>query len=114
MGQSGNTVQQFMQAVNQENWSEAEALLTPDFKFVGVMGSRDGASVYIQDLSRMNLKYKQHRIFENGDDVAVLCDYLMEDNSIFGCSWYQLKDGKIHLLRVVFDPRPLLEGKAGN
>lgn len=108
---SSNIVQQFMDALNKENWAAAETLLTPDFKFAGVMGSRDGASTYMEDMRRMKIKYKTHKVFENGDDVAVLCDYEMSGQSIFGCSWYQLKGDKINLLRVVFDPRPLLEKK---
>ncbi|NML20989.1 nuclear transport factor 2 family protein [Pseudoflavitalea sp. G-6-1-2] len=111
MAASLNIVQQFMNALNNEDWAKAEALLTPDFKFAGVMGSREGASNYMEDMSRMKIKYNIHQVFENGNDVAVLCDYDMNGQSIFGCSWYQLRGDKINLLRVVFDPRPLLDKK---
>lgn len=30
---------------------------------------------------------------------------------LFTCGWYQVKDGKIRLLKVVFDPRPVLDAK---
>ncbi|NML36618.1 nuclear transport factor 2 family protein [Chitinophaga sp. G-6-1-13] len=108
MTQAGKTVEQFITALNKEEMTVAGTLLTPDFKFVGVLGSRDGADVYMEDMGRMKMKYTVHKIFENGDDVCVLCDYMMGDKTVFGCSWYQLKNGKINSLRVVFDPRPLL------
>ncbi len=108
MAHSGKTVEQFLTALNNEDMAAARALLTADFKFVGVLGSRDGADVYIDDMGRMKMKYTIHKIFEDGDDVCVLCDYIMGDKTVFGCSWYQLKDGKLSSLRVVFDPRPFL------
>ncbi|MBC9931212.1 nuclear transport factor 2 family protein [Chitinophaga qingshengii] len=108
MAQSGKTVEQFLTALNNEDMTAARALLADDFKFVGVLGSRDGADVYIADMGRMKMKYTIHKVFEEDDDVCVLCDYIMGDKTVFGCSWYQLKEGKISSLRVVFDPRPLL------
>lgn len=108
MAHSGKTVEQFLTALNNEDMAAARALLNADFKFVGVLGSRDGADVYIDDMGRMKMKYTIHKVFEDGDDVCVLCDYIMGDKTVFGCSWYQLKDGKLSSLRVVFDPRPFL------
>jgi hypothetical protein len=29
--------------------------------------------------------------------------------TLFGCGWYHVEQGKISSLRVVFDPRPLVE-----
>ncbi|WP_343744429.1 nuclear transport factor 2 family protein [Chitinophaga sp.] len=108
MAQAGKTVKQFITSLNEEDMATARTLLAPDFKFVGVLGSRDGADVYMEDMGRMKMKYTVHKIFEDGDDVCVLCDYIMGDKTVFGCSWYQLKNEKISSLRVVFDPRPLL------
>ncbi|QJB41378.1 nuclear transport factor 2 family protein [Chitinophaga oryzae] len=108
MTHAGKTVTQFLTALNNEDMAAARALLTSDFKFVGVLGSRDGADVYIEDMGRMKMKYTVHKIFEEGDDVCVLCDYIMGNKTVFGCSWYQLREGKLSSLRVVFDPRPLL------
>lgn len=108
MTHAGKTAAQFLTALNNEDMAAARALLTSDFKFVGVLGSRDGADVYIEDMGRMKMKYTVHKIFEDGDDACVLCDYIMGDKTVFGCSWYQLKEGKLSSLRVVFDPRPLL------
>jgi hypothetical protein len=43
------------------------------------------------------------------NDVCLLYDIDMSGTKIFTCGWYQIKDSKIKLLKVVFDPRPLLE-----
>ncbi|RBL93060.1 nuclear transport factor 2 family protein [Chitinophaga flava] len=108
MTSAGTTVEQFITALNQEDMTTAGALLAPDFKFVGVLGTRDGAAVYMEDMGRMKIKYNIHKLFEDGNDVCVICDYIMGGVTVFGTSWYQLTDGRISSLRAVFDPRPLL------
>jgi hypothetical protein len=54
------------------------------------------------------LKYHINKPFENENDVCLLYDLDMQGKTIFGCGWYHVEDGKIHSLKVVFDPRPLL------
>jgi hypothetical protein len=62
----------------------------------------------------------RHDIFGNfrkrgwkplGPDVCLLYDLTMSGKTIFGCGWYEVRQGKVVHLRVVFDPRPFLEGK---
>ena len=77
--------------------------------FDGVLGHRDGADTYIKDVKKMKFKYKTKKTFEDGNDVCLLYDIDMSGTKIFTCGWYQIKDSKIKLLKVVFDPRPLLE-----
>lgn len=108
MRHAGKTVEQFITALNNEDMTTAGTLLSPGFKFVGVLGTREGADIYMEDMERMKIKYTIHKIFEDGEDVCVLCDYIMAGVTVFGCSWYQLENGKISALRAVFDPRPLL------
>jgi len=36
----------------------------------------------------------------------------MSGATLFTCGWYQVEDGKIRSLKVVFDPRPVLDTKA--
>jgi ketosteroid isomerase-like protein len=98
-------------ALNEEDFDAARNCITEDFSFVGVMGSRKGANSYIEDMKKIKIKYKIHKVLAEGGDVSVLCDYTMDGKTIFGCSWYELRDGQLSSLRSIFDPRPLLEKK---
>jgi ketosteroid isomerase-like protein len=98
-------------ALNEEDFDSARSCITEDFTFVGVMGTRKGADSYIEDMKKIKIKYKIHKVLAEGGDVCVLCDYTMDGKTIFGCSWYELRDGQLSSLRSIFDPRPLLEKK---
>ena len=80
-------------------------------KFEGVLGTRDGAEVYITDMRRMKFKYDIKKAFVDEDDVCILYDISMSGPVIFSCGWYHVVGAKINYIRVVFDPRPLLEKK---
>lgn len=104
-----NTAEQFIQYLNEENFEKAESCLDPDFKFIGVLGKRDNASVYIKDMKQMKFKYKILKAFTSGEDVCFWYTIDMGENAVEASGWYQIKDGKIHTLKVLFDPRPLLQ-----
>lgn len=100
----------FIEALNDEDFIKAAACLASDMSFDGVMGKRNGAEAYMNDMKKMKFKYRIQQTFENGNDVCVLYDIDMSGKAeIFTCGWYQIADGKIKQLKVVFDPRPLLE-----
>jgi hypothetical protein len=97
-------------AINEKDFATARELVWDNFTFDGVMGSRDSADAYFADLPRMNMNYSVLRSFVRGLDVCILSNLRMgEKKEIFCCSWYRLKQGKIASLKVVFDPRPLME-----
>jgi ketosteroid isomerase-like protein len=98
-------------ALNEEDFDAARNCITEDFSFVGVMGTRKGAGPYIEDMKKIKIKYKIHKVIAEGGDVSVQCDYTMDGKTIFGCSWYELRDGQLSSLHSIFDPRPLLEKK---
>lgn len=98
-----------VRAINDEDLATARKYVSDDFSFVGVLGARNGADAYFKDMEKMKLKYHIRKSFLNGDDVCLLYDLDMGGSTIFGCGWYHLKNGKITSLKVVFDPRPVLE-----
>jgi limonene-1,2-epoxide hydrolase len=100
----------FVQAINDEKFDEARQLATDSMTFVGVLGSRDGADAYIEDMKKMKLKYDIQKAIADGDDVCLFYDLDMAGKTIFGCGWYHVSNGKIDSLKVIFDPRPVLEG----
>lgn len=100
----------FVNALNKEDFETARNCLSEDMVFDGVLGHRDGADVYIKDMEKMKFKYEIKKAFEDGMDVCLLYDIDMgNQKTIFTCGWYQLQKGKIKKLKVVFDPRPVLE-----
>ena len=106
---SAEIVTAFLKALNDEHFKSARSFLTDDMKFVGVMGTRDGGDTYIADMEKMKFKYDIKKIWGDGDDVAVFYDINMGGPAIFCSGWYHLSNGKISTIKVIFDPRPLLE-----
>jgi ketosteroid isomerase-like protein len=99
-------------ALNNEDFKAARNYASDDMTFVGVLGTRNGAEAYFRDMEHMKLKYDLKKAFVEGDDVCLLYDLNMSGVTLFSCGWYHVKDGKIDSLKVVLDPRPVLE-KAG-
>lgn len=98
-------------AINAEDFDTARTCAADNMKFEGVLGSRDGAGAYFDDMRKMKLKYDVIRVFANADDVCLLYDLHMDGMVIFGCGWYHVTDGKIDSLKVLFDPRKVVEQK---
>lgn len=103
------TVLSFIDALNKDDFNTARTFLADDMKFIGVLGSRDGADVYITDMQKMKLKYAIQKTFSDNNDVCLFYDITMSELKIFSCGWYTVEDNKIKLFKVLFDPRPVLE-----
>ncbi|GAB4040714.1 nuclear transport factor 2 family protein [Spirosoma gilvum] len=109
--QAKETVLEFIKALNEEDFDTARSLITDDMSFVGVMGTRDGGDVYIQDMKKMRFKYDIQKVFVDGDEVCLWYTIDMGGPKLFSSGWYVTEEGKIKSFKVLFDPRPLLEGK---
>jgi hypothetical protein len=99
----------FINAITGEDFATARTLVNDDLVFDGVLGSRNGADAYFNDMEKMKFKYAIQKVFAEGNDVCVLYDIDMGGTKIFTCGWYHLKYNKISSLKVVFDPRPVLK-----
>ncbi len=106
-----NVAEEFIQYLNEENFDKAESCLDPEFKFTGVLGSRENASVYISDMKQMKFKYQILQTFTAGEDICFWYNIDMGKKNIPASGWYEVINGKIRSLRVLFDPRPLLADK---
>lgn len=98
----------FIDALNNHDYDGAREYLNDNMTFVGVMGARNGADAYMDDMSRMKFEYEVKKVFVDGNDVCLFYDIDMGKANIFCCGWYHLESGKISTFRVVFDPRPIL------
>lgn len=106
---SKQTVLAFIKALNEEDFTAAQKYTSDDLKFIGVMGTRNGADAYFSDMKKMKLKYDVQKAFADGHDVCLWYDIDMGGQKIFSSGWYHLHDHKIDWFKVLFDPRPLLE-----
>jgi hypothetical protein len=104
------TVLSYIDSLNKEDFDAARELVTDDMTFTGVLGTREGAEAYMQDMRKMKMKYDVKKAFADGDDVCLFYDITLGAITFFSAGWYQVKGDKIKSFRVVFDPRPLLEG----
>jgi len=109
LGSASDVVHSFIKALNEEDFTAARQCINDDMIFLGVLGERDGAEAYIKDMQHMKFKYDIKRAFADGDDVCLFYDINMGGQTIFSCGWYHVVDGKINSIRVIFDPRPVLE-----
>jgi len=69
----------------------------------------------LKQVSAVGLHQEVRKIFVDGDDVCVLADLSIAKVPgvrLFGCGWFQVKEGKIVSIRTIFDPRPLAQAKA--
>lgn len=101
----------FIQALNKENFAAAREYLNDNMRFVGVLGTREGAGIYIADMEKMKLKYDIKKVFSDDQDVCLWYDIQMSGVTVLSSGWYKVHDGKIDSFQVLFDPRPVLEKK---
>ncbi|HXD76545.1 MAG TPA: nuclear transport factor 2 family protein [Puia sp.] len=111
---SEQLVLDFINALNRERFAEARDMLSDDFQFVGVLGKRDGADAYMDDMKKMKMKYAVKMVFTNGDDIAVLMDLTISGKTVENFAWYHVGEDHLTSLKVLFDPRPLLQGTNKN
>jgi len=106
---SKDIVLAFINALNQEDFAAAKSCLDDDMNFKGVLGSREGADVYIEDMKKMKFKYEVQKAVADENDVALLYNIDMGGTSILTAGWYNVNNGKIVSIKVIFDPRPVLK-----
>ncbi|SFE07734.1 Limonene-1,2-epoxide hydrolase [Chitinophaga sp. CF118] len=111
VGTAKEVVLALINAINHEDFQGARAYASTDMQFQGVLGAHYGAEAYFLDMEKMKLKYDIKRIFADGNDVCLLYNLDISGVTIFSCGWYHVEDGRVKSLKVVFDPRPILEKK---
>jgi len=104
----------FIKALNSEDFKTARTFADEDIKFIGVLGTRNGADAYFKDMEHMKLKYEIKKIFVDNNDVCLFYDINMSGKNIFSSGWYHVENGKINWFKVIFDPRPVLEASGKN
>ena len=81
--------------------------------YMASLNSFNGAEPYFKYVEHLNLpKLDIKKVFAEGShDVCVHSElnYSIPPAPIFVSAWYQVHDGKISSMKLVFDPRPFLQ-----
>ncbi|MGG7663607.1 nuclear transport factor 2 family protein [Dyadobacter sp. BHUBP1] len=105
---SAATVSAFLKALNNGDFEGAGELMDENVRFEGVLGSVEGRDEYVRQMSKMKLRYHVKKLLYDEDSVSVLYEIDMGGKNVLTAGWYEVHDGKITHIRVIFDPRPVL------
>lgn len=104
-----DTVLSFIDTLNNMDFKTARDYVSDDISFSSPLGVREGVESYIGDMERLKIKFDVKKVFVDGNDICLLYDFNAGSINLFGCGWYQVENGKIRSLKVVYDPRSILE-----
>lgn len=109
-------VMSYLKALNNQDFKAARSYLNDNMTFKSPVSSQNSADAYFKVMERLRSTYEIKRVlydikkvFVDGDDVCVFFDFSVVTTILFGCGWFHVEDGKISSIRVVFDPRPIVE-----
>jgi limonene-1,2-epoxide hydrolase len=110
MAKPRETVLAFQKAIGEKDFAAARKLLHDNLEFRGPIDTFRKADDYlhaIQKLSEIVEGVDILKVFEDGNEVSLFCDLKTKVvGTSFVAEWYDVKDGKIASVRVVFDARP--------
>jgi ketosteroid isomerase-like protein len=110
MAEAGQVAEGFFDAWTGKDFQRARGLLHDDVSFEGPIDSFSDADSYLASLRQLSgivTGAEKRKVFVDGDDVCVIYDLKTAPvPSSRTCEWYQVRDGKIASVSVVFDTRP--------
>jgi SnoaL-like protein len=108
---------EYIQALERKDFKTVRSYISDNISFVGPdgLGSFNRAEPFIKYLEHADLpKLDIKKEFADSHYVCLLYEmnYRVPPVTTFVCGWFHVDDdGKISSLRVVVDPRPLLQQK---
>jgi ketosteroid isomerase-like protein len=110
-----NTVISFQESLNNRDLKSARNYVSDDFLCINPLGNFKSAESYFKAAEQAQHTYQApyrfdlKKIFTDGNDVCVFNDVIAGPITIFACGWYHVEDRRIRTLKLVYDPRPLLQ-----
>ena len=97
----------FIRALDRQDYNAAENYLNESVRVFGPSGEAfRKPKEFLDMLQQHRGRYDLKKTFADGEDVCLLYDLATPKATVFMCSWYQVRGGKIASIRTVFDPRP--------
>lgn len=108
MAVSAMAVSAFLKALNNNDFEGAAEFMDENVRFEGVLGTVEGRDEYLSQMAKMKFRYDVKKLLYDEDNVSVLYEIDMGGKTVLTAGWYEVRDGKITHIRVIFDPRPVL------
>jgi len=104
-------VTSYLQAMDKRDYAAVRQYLQ-DSVFIKGPGGEAFRSPddFLKMMEQQRGRYDVRKVFVDGDDVCVLYNFVTGKATVFFCSWYQLKGGKIASIETIFDPRAFAAG----
>jgi SnoaL-like domain len=121
MADSAAVAEGFFDAWTSSDFERARALLHDDLAFEGPLESFSDADSFIASLRHLGAIVTgadRLKVFAEGNDACVIYELKTAPvPSSLTCDWYQMRNGKIASIKVMFDARPfaaMFEGQGSN
>ncbi len=118
-GNANQVVISYLAALSDQDFKAARSYLDDNMSFQAPIASYNSADEYFKGNEQLRstygiekVAYEIKKVFVDGGDVCVFFDFHVGSANLFSSGWFQVNDGKISSIRVVFDPRPILESSA--
>lgn len=104
-------VMSYLRAMDERDYPAARRYLQDSIFIKGPGGEAfRSPDDFLNMMAQQRGRYDIKKIFVDGEDVCLLYDFVTEKATVFFCSWYQTKVGKIVSIRTVFDSRAFAAG----
>lgn len=107
-----NVVMNYVNMLDTKNYDLAAGYIADEVKIIGPVGESFGKP---RDFTNMLKRYNGHynilKMFVDGEDVSLLYEFINAGKPVYMSSWYKVKNGRIILIRTVFDPSAFQSGK---
>jgi hypothetical protein len=106
-------VLEYLDAAQRKDFKTARKYVSENISYKAPLGSFNRAEPYFKYLEHLNLpKLDIKKVFTDGShDVCLLYElnYGTPPTTTFVSAWFQIYDGKISSIRLIFDPRPFVQ-----
>ena len=104
------TAEKYLAAFGNGDIDTIDSLVADSIRFDGPMVQLEGRDAFIQAMTGLakswRTTHKRLRAVENGQDAAILYDFVMTEpvqQTVRMTEWYRVKNGKIEEIRLLFD-----------
>lgn len=112
----GKLVISYLAALSNQDFKTARSYLKDGMSFQAPIASYNSADEYFKGNEMLRSRYgiekvvyDVKKIFADGDDACAFFDFSVGPVTTFACGWFRIDNGKISSIRVVFDPRSIVE-----
>ena len=104
----------YIRSLDTREYEAAGKYLSDHVRVIGPSGeSFKEPGEFVDMLRQYRGKYDMKKVFVEGNDVCLLYDLTTPSATVYMCSWYQVRRGRIASIRTVFDPRSFGQPSGG-